>query len=110
MIHTYPKRLWYVEEFLISSMLAQGIAKEDITVYNDDKHEGNLRACMNAFASCPDDIGGTWHLQDDICICRDFKQRTEWYDNGLVCGFSSSLYDGSEKNKLGAVPRRRMWF
>lgn len=110
MIHTYPKRLWYVEQYLIPSMLAQGIAKEDITVYNDSKGEGNLKACMNAFASCPDDIGGTWHLQDDVLICKDFKQRTEWYDNGLVCGFSSKLYDGDDANKRGAVPRTRMWF
>lgn len=110
MIHTYPKRLWYVEQYLIPSMLEQGIAKEDITVYNDINKDGNLRACMKAFASCPNDIGGTWHLQDDVIICKDFKQRTEWYDNGVVCGFSSSLYDGGENNKRGAVPRNRMWF
>ena len=110
MIHTYPRRLWYVEEYLIPSMLAQGIAKEDITVYNDEKKEGNLRACMNAFLQCPDDLGGTWHLQDDVCICKDFAQRTEWYDNSIICGFSSKLYDGPEKSKIGPVTRRRMWF
>jgi hypothetical protein len=110
MIHTYPKRLWYVEEYLIPSMLEQGIAKADITVYNDKDKEGNLRACMNAFKSCPDDLEGTWHLQDDVIICRDFRKRTEMYDNGLVCGFSSKLYDGDIKEKRGAVPRVRMWF
>lgn len=110
MIHTYPKRLWYVEEYLIPSMLEQGIAKSDITVYNDKDKEGNLRACMNAFKSCPDDLEGTWHLQDDVIICRDFRKRTEMYDNGLVCGFSSKLYDGDIKEKRGAVPRVRMWF
>ena len=110
LIHTYPKRLWYVEQYLIPSMLEQGIAKDDITVYNDEKGEGNLRACMNAFESCPDDLEGTWHLQDDVIICRDFKKRTEMYDNGLVCGFSSKMYDGDEKGKRGAVPRVRMWF
>ena len=110
LIHTYPRRLWYVEQYLIPSMKEQGINEADISVYNDEKREGNLRACMNAFASCPDDIGGTWHLQDDVIICRDFKQRTEWYDNGLVCGFSSKLYDGDIKEKCGAVRRRQMWF
>ena len=109
LIHTYPKRLWYVEEYIIPSMLEQGIAKEDIKVYNDSKGEGNLRACLNAFASCEGN-GGTWHLQDDICICKDFKERTEWYDRGLVCGFSSALYDGSAEDKKGAVPRSKMWF
>ena len=110
MIHTYPKRLWYVNEYLIPSMLEQGIAKDQIIVYNDEVGDGNLLACMKAFASCPNDIGGTWHLQDDVIISKDFKQRTEWYDQGLVCGFSSERYDGNDKNKNGAVPRVRMWF
>lgn len=110
MIHTYPKRLWYVEEYLIPSLLKQGIAKEDITVYNDINKDGNLRACMNAFALCPDDLEGTWHLQDDVIICKDFFKRTTNYDNGLVCGFSSKMYDGDTKSKIGAVPRSRMWF
>ena len=110
LIHAYPKRMWYVENYLIPSMLAQGINPEDIQVYNDEKGEGNLRACLNAFASVPEDQGGTWHLQDDICISKDFKIRTEWYDHGLVCGFSSLLYDGDIEEKKGAVKRENMWF
>lgn len=109
LIHAVPKRMWYVETYLIPSMLEQGIQKEQIRVYNDEKAEGNLRACMNAFASCTED-GGTWHLQDDVCICKDFKERTEWYDQGLVCGFSSELYDGDSPDKRGAVKRMNMWF
>ena len=91
-------------------MLKQGIDRDDIVVYNDITHEGNLRACLNAFASVPDDDGGTWHLQDDVCICKDFKERTEWYDHGLVCGFSSELYDGNIVEKRGPVRRDSMWF
>ena len=109
LIHAYPKRMWYVEEYLIPSMLKQGIAREDIRVYNDEEHAGNLMACMKAFASCEGD-GGTWHLQDDVAICSDFKERTEWYDQGLVCGFSSLLYDGDIEAKKGAVNRDNMWF
>lgn len=109
LIHTYPKRLWYVQEYLIPSMVAQGIPRENIDIYNDEKGEGNLRACLNAFAICEGD-GGTWHLQDDVCICKDFKERTEWYDHGLVCGFSSLLYDGNIEAKKGAVSRENMWF
>ena len=110
LIHTYPKRLWYVNEYIIPSMLKQGIKRDDISVYNDDKGEGNLRACMNAFASVPNDDNGTWHIQDDIIICHDFKQRTECYDTGIVCGFSSLLYDGDIQEKKGAVKREAMWF
>lgn len=110
LIHTYPKRLWYVEKYLIPSMLLQGIDKSQISVYNDKDGEGNLRACMKAFASVPNDNEGTWHLQDDVCICSDFKERTEWYDEGLVCGFSSLMYDGDIREKKGAVSRENMWF
>lgn len=109
MIHAYPKRMWYVEEYLIPSMLSQGIDRNNIVVYNDSNGKGNLRACMDAFGQCLG-AGGTWHLQDDVCICKDFKERTEWYDYGLVCGFSSALYDGSSKEKQGAVRRSNMWF
>lgn len=107
LIHVVPRRMWYVENHLIPSMLEQGINKDDIRVYNDEKQEGNLRACMNAFASC-DGEGGTWHLQDDVCICKNFKIITEAIDFGLVCGFSSEMYDGP--GKIGVVERKEMWF
>lgn len=107
MIHAYPKRMWYVEKFLVPSMLKQGIDKDNITIYNDSEKKGNLRACMTAFAQCQGD-GGTWHLQDDVCICKDFKHLTEVHDNGLVCGFSSEMYDGP--GKIGEVDINRMWF
>ena len=107
LIHAVPRRMWYVEGYLIPSMLAQGIREGDIRVYNDEKHEGNLRACMNAFASC-EGSGGTWHLQDDVCICKDFRIITEAVDFGLICGFSSKMYDG--EGKIGLVDRKDMWF
>lgn len=110
LIHTYPKRLWYVKDYLIPSMVEQGIKLADINIYNDGKGEGNLRACLNAFASVKNDDKGTWHLQDDVLISRDFKERTEWYDHGLVCGFSSLFYDGDIEEKKGAVSRDNMWF
>ncbi len=108
LIHTYPKRLWYVEKYLLPSLISQGIPEENIRVYNDSKGEGNLRACMNAFLTCEGE--GTWHLQDDVVICSDFKERTKWYDHGLVCGFSSKYYDGDLEEKKGAVARKDMWF
>lgn len=108
MIHTYPKRLWYVENYLIPAMLKQGVNREDIAVHNDFIGEGNLKACMRAFLSVNDDDKGTWHLQDDVIICKDFKERTEMYDRGLVCGFSSALYDGP--GKVGPVSIYDMWF
>lgn len=107
MIHSYPQRMWYVEEHLLPSMLKQGIDRNNIVIYNDSEKKGNLRACMDAFSQCTDD-GGTWHLQDDVCICERFKKVSELYDDGVVCAFSSEMYDGP--GKIGEVEVSRMWF
>lgn len=109
MIHAMPKRMWYVEGYLLPRLLEQGIEESQIQVYNDAERKGNLRACMEAFSLCEGD-GGTWHLQDDVCICNDFKERTEQHDNGIVCGFSSKMYDGYSEDRIGVVHRTRMWF
>lgn len=108
LIHSYQKRLWYVKQYLIPSMLERGIKEENIALYNDDKHEGNLKACMNAFMMVEDNDESTWHLQDDVCISKNFKEKTEMYNRGLVCGFSSLKYDGP--GKIGIVKPKEMWF
>lgn len=108
MIHAVPKRMWYVEDFLVPSMLEQGIDKDNIIVYNDSEHLGNLKACMKSFSMAGDDDGGTWHLQDDTLICKKFKILTESLDFGLVCGFSSEMYDGP--GRIGAISVQDMWF
>ena len=84
MIHACPQRMWYVEDFLIPSLEAQGVEK--ITVWNDAKRRGNLHACMDAFASRTGN-GAAWHIQDDVLICRDFKERCLRNDRGVVWGF-----------------------
>lgn len=101
--------MWYVQEYLVPSLLKQGIYEENISVYNDSKRLGNLKACMEAFSTCEGD-GGTWHLQDDVVVCKDFKARTEEHDDGLVCGFSSLFYDGDIESRKGVVSRDKMWF
>ena len=106
MIHTCPKRKWYVDEFLVPSMIEQGIDSQDITVYNDENEDGHLMAFMNSWKQLKE--GGTWHLQDDIIISSDFRRMTEMYDFGVVCGFvnSYSEYAGD----IGYVPVDKMWY
>jgi len=108
-IHAVPQRMWYVSNFLVPSMVDQGIPLKDITIYNDEHKEGNLVSCLKAFLTCKGIPGGTWHIQDDVCISKNFKTLTEAVDFGLVCGFSSELYDGPDK-PTGAVKREDMWF
>ena len=102
-----PKRIWYVKEYLIPSMLKQGIKADDIRIYEDAESEGNLRACMHAFENVDTSETGTWHLQDDCIISHDFKEQTEKHNFGFVCGFKS-MYDGD--TPAGEVPVRKMWF
>jgi len=104
LIHARPNRMWYVNEHLIPSMLAQGILGQDIDVECDDNHIGNLESYMKSFQLMDSD-GGTWHLTDDIIICRKFKEITELHDDGIVCGFSVYPTD-----KVGLVNYSDMWW
>lgn len=85
LIHACESRMWYVEDYLIPSMYEQGI--EEVDVWIDYNRDGNLKACLDSFSDCGNYPGGTWHLQDDVIICRDFAQRTKRYQDGVVCGF-----------------------
>ena len=107
MIHACPPRMWYVEEFLIPSMLEQGIEKADIIVWNDTEKLGNLSACMAAFESLTG-RGGTWHLQDDVVICADFAKRTKKYDKGVVFGFCNRYFK-DDPSIAGTVYAEDMW-
>ena len=104
MIHACPKRMWYVEGFLIPSMLEQGIPRANITVWNDADGKGCLESCMASFAECGKHDGGTWHLQDDVLICHDFAEACEEYDDGVVCGFSHMLFEPFNRPMPGDVP------
>lgn len=92
MIHTCEKREWYVNNYLLPSMLEQGIDRDDIIIWLD-KGWGNLISCMKSFKSLPEN-DYTWHLQDDIIISSEFKKTTEKYNDfdGLVCGICTE-YD-----------------
>lgn len=86
MIHSCNKRLWYIKEFLVPSMIAQGIPEQDIIVKNDDEYRGCLWSYIDTFWRLKGQ-GGTWHLQDDVAISRDFAEKTREHDYGIVYGF-----------------------
>ena len=85
-IHACPERMWYVNDYLLPSLNSQGI--HDIDIYCDWARLGNLNSCMRIFG-CMGGEGSAWHLQDDVLVCGDFKERTEEYLDGgkIVCGF-----------------------
>lgn len=110
-IHSTPKRLWYVEDFLIPSMVEQGIFLNEIMVYCDRKGFGNLFSCMDAFRYCGEHPveGGTWHLQDDVIISHDFARKTREYNDGVVCG--NVIKDwGPNWLATGKQPAIELWY
>lgn len=108
MIHTCKQREWYVQQYLVPSLLEQGIPKRAINIRLDKDEIGCLESTMKAFQSCvlP---GGTWHLQDDIIISDDFAEMTDVYDYGIVCGIATT-YDKDRKNVKGLTDIYNMWY
>lgn len=97
MIHMVPKREWYVRDFLIPSMIKQGIRKGDIVIWNDDKGYGNLTSFVKSVEYVNENLKaeiGMWHLQDDIVIAEDFKKTADGLSNAdlIVCGFYEKTY------------------
>lgn len=103
LIHTCNKRLWYVEKYLLPSMLEQGIKRETIEIYNDVHGEGQIPSLIKSLNYTH---GDTWHLQDDIIISQDFRRMTEAYNDGIVCGFCNSF----SKGRPGYVEMSAMWY
>lgn len=106
MIHAMPARMWYVERFLLPQLKGQGV--DDVTIWNDTEKRGNLGACLESFRSLTGD-GGTWHIQDDVLLCRDFAKRAAENDEGVVNGFCCLLFGEDELEQVGIVPPLHLW-
>ena len=117
MIHCCPERLWYVKDFLLPSMLEQGIDGSHIFIYNDKNKIGNLRAWVdscNRLAKLSDDknIGHVWHLQDDVVISKNFKKVTEEYSIqplAIICGFTC-CYDDKPLVGIYELAEQKLWY
>lgn len=112
-IHGTPEREWYVNEFLLPSLIEQGIPEEDIVLWIDRDHKGNLESFMQSckwIGETQNYLGGFWHLQDDVVISKDFKKRAEENSYGIVCGFCAVEFDGGNVNLIGVQPIAYIWF
>lgn len=103
-IHSCEKRLWYVKEYFIPSLIKQGISEEDIIIWNDDQGWGCLKSWTNSCEWVKENLDiydGCWHLQDDVLVCHDFKERTANPPmNDIVCGYIAGL-DHIKEEDLG---------
>lgn len=109
MIHACPDREWYVNKYLVPSIIQQGIPPDDITVWMDREKRGNLMSFVESCRSLSGIPGGAWHLQDDVLICRDFGERIREHDSGIVCGFCHDLYEPHQLCILGKTFPINMW-
>lgn len=107
LIHSCNKRKWYVDQFLVPSMIKQGINQDDILVYNDNTKAGCLPSFIESAKMILDEPGGVWHLQDDVIISSWFKRITEEFDRGIVCGFCSYY---SKDVQSGCRPINDLWY
>lgn len=88
MIHSCEKRRWYIEDFLVPSMMEQGISRDRIFVCNDDNGSGNLRMFIKSMRISAELFGeeeDIWHLQDDIMLSNDFAEIAENAPKHMVC-------------------------
>ena len=107
LIHACPKRMWYVNDFLIPMLTDQGARTNEILLWNDSGGRGNLISCMEAFASLPFD-GETWHIQDDVLPCRDFMARIRAHPGGPAYGFCCRTFFDDVRN-AGRVYAADAW-
>lgn len=105
LIHAYPKRMWYVEGWLVPELERQGA--DEIEVWNDTEGKGNLRSFLASCAARTGD-GGTWHIQDDVLLCRDFVARCRQHDEGVVYGFCNLQFT-DDPAQTGRVSVEDAW-
>lgn len=105
LIHACPKRMWYVNDFLLPELERQGA--DDVEVWNDTEGVGNLRSCMASFAARTGD-GGTWHIQDDVLLRRDFVKLCREHDDGVVYGFCNEKFT-DDPRQTGRVSVEDAW-
>ena len=113
MIHACPKRMWYVEDFLVPSMIEQGIEKDDIIIWNDTNGWGNLKSFVESCRWVGENLDiyeSTWHIQDDVVLGSNFKEMTDLPYEGLANAFCNEKFDGERTNYFGNISSNGMWF
>ena len=105
-VHTSPKRINFVQEYMIPCFKRYGIT--DIIIWNDEKMEGQLHAwtkCAEWIVLNKQEFDGTWHLEDDVIPCKNFKTISEdkAKDGIIVQGFTTNYKFADFKGKTGIV-------
>lgn len=114
LIHACPSRMWYVNDYLVPSMTAQGIKKNEIQIICDKNADGNLESCMQSFKNIRKlfpKSESVWHLQDDVVIADDFAKVARANDyRGVVNGFCNAYNEGGRMHTTGSTVPFYAWF
>ena len=88
LIHAAPERIHYVKGFLVPRLMRQGF--DNIHVWEDVHHKGNLKAYLESYQSLPFD-GDTWHLEDDVLPDSRFYTWAKGLENyqGIINGYGT---------------------
>ena len=113
MIHACNSRMWYVDDYLVPSLLKQVIAKDDIYVYQDKDCEGNLKSYIKSCHLAYEMWGETnvWHMQDDVIVSAKFKERTEELEENplrVISAFTCKYDDGRGPGE--AECKNHIWY
>lgn len=98
--------MWYVNEYLIPSMVDQGINEDDINIACDTEKVGCLQKFMESCTLLPG-TGDTWHLQDDVMISSRFREEAEREQEGIICGICT-VYD--KDREPGWTTIKQTWY
>ena len=92
LIRGTPRRMWYINEYLIPSLQEAGVPQDKIHLYIDNNRAGALGSYFALEEVLPEIHSDcVWHLQDDVYPCSNFAERCEELEaicpNGIIAGF-----------------------
>lgn len=113
LIHSSNKRINYVRNYLIPSMLKQGIRESEIILFNDEIGLGNLTSFLSSCNYIKNNYPneGIWHLQDDIIISSEFRKKSIEYTKNydIVCTYVCENFNKELLDKVERQPIENIW-
>ena len=111
-IRCCPKRVWYVEQYIVSELHRQGVTS--IKVWNDERHAGVLGSFLDVCEwMAKQDAEGFWILQDDVLLHSQFAEIAELCPKNTVVNGFVYRDDGLRSDNykyIGLQPIENYWF
>lgn len=112
MIHAIPKRMWYVENFLLPELRRQGVKDEEVKLWVDEEGWGNLESFVRSMQWVMNNCMPSetiWHLQDDVWPHSRFVEMTSKINDVFAWGFALPEWNQDHLYHTGFVPLTQSW-